>query len=70
MDNSKTLKEYVAFYGSYIPASETLRGDCDRCKEIPWPPHRLRLWMEARHVKPINRPYLCIDCARHFGLVW
>lgn len=70
MDNSKALKEYVAFYGSYIPASETLRGECDRCRELPYLPEKLRLWMTPQHVKPINGPYLCLDCARHYGLAW
>ena len=70
MDNSKALKEYVAFYGSYILASETIRGECDRCRKHAFPPHKLRIWMEPYHFKPVNGPYLCPDCARHFGLAW
>jgi hypothetical protein len=70
MDNSNALKEYVAFYGSYIDILESPTGKCDRCREVPFPPAKLTLWMSSKHFRPANGPYLCMDCARHFGLVW
>ena len=73
MDNSKLLREYVAFYGSYTDVKDTVRGKCDRCREDPFSPDRLKKWMSPEYFKPGNMgngPYLCIDCARHFGLVW
>jgi hypothetical protein len=74
MDNSKTLREYVALYGSYTLAQDAPHQfTCDRCKENPWPEEKLLLWMTPKHFIPGpmgNGPYLCPDCARHFGLAW
>jgi hypothetical protein len=67
MDNSKALKEYVAFYGKYASASRII---CDRCRKVSWSPEKLRLWMTPQHFVPGNGPDLCVDCARHFGLAW
>ncbi len=73
MDNSKLLEKYVVFYVSYTDVKDTVLGNCDRCREEPFPPHKIELWMTPEYFKPGpmgNGPYLCLDCARHFGLVW
>ena len=76
IDNSELLRKYVTFYGSYTLAREGSlpRCRCDRCdREESWAPHKLELWMSPEYFKPGahgNGPYLCVDCARHYGLVW
>jgi hypothetical protein len=63
------MRKYVEnFDGRYN--LKVQKTSCDRCSEA----HSLayveclRVWM---HPGPKGAPpYLCIDCARHYGLVW
>jgi len=60
---------YLAAYNKQFSLKST-RIHCDRCRPN----------MPQRYVEDIEKwtqagpggaePYLCIDCARHYGLVW
>jgi len=59
------LEEYISLYGCCKIGSEP----CDRCGDKEISTEMVRRWMIS-HFDPGNRPRLCIDCARHYGLAW
>jgi len=69
-EHDALMRQYVEnFKGRYM-----LKGDvrsCDRCRPELVTSYILDIksWMKGSPVQGAP-PYLCIDCARHYGLVW
>lgn len=68
-EHERFMSEYVANFGGVYELKDNT-GSCDRCsKRHGWRYiESLKRWM----VPGVDGapPYLCIDCARHYGLVW
>ncbi|KKN54391.1 hypothetical protein LCGC14_0592890 [marine sediment metagenome] len=68
-EHDKLIRKYVAnFAGVY--ELKMCKTSCDRCSEAhsEYYVESILNWMHPGYGGA--PPYLCIDCARHYGLVW
>ena len=67
-EHEALIRRYIAAYKDKFHLDP--QGTCDNCGEMN-NSQRLKDILRWTGMAPRGaRPFLCIDCARHYGLVW
>ena len=68
-EHDQFIREYIDNFDGVYELKE-YKTSCDRCSEAHGAGYveSLKTWMHPGVAGA--PPYLCLDCARHYGLVW